>query len=565
MKCIFSTHVRLLLVLILYSISSNDSIFAAGEIDNVMTKQPMLLKTSKLKDYVNRFNASDYELYKNTYANKDAYDFLSANIPLFECPDTDIEKVYYFRWWVYRKHIRKTEDGFVVTEFMPKVRHSGKHNVVSCPATHHFREGRWLKNPLITKDYMTFYLTDDQSGAHRYSFCPADAILAVNAVHPDDKWLTDMLDPLIAHYQGWDKLRTSPKGLYAQIDLFDGTEWTAGGRVVTNSDTFIKKVRSVRPNFNSNMYGDALALSKIAAIAGKEDVSKDYEKEAALLKELIQNRLWNDKLKFFTILPADYDDNSKPADIREQFGFVPWYFNLPDKDKGYEIAWNQLMDPEGFYAPFGPTTCEQRHPYFRIEYQEGCICQWNGPSWPFSTSQTLTALANLLNNYQQDVIGKKEYFETLKIYTKSHAFRQIPPKYDTTTETIIKEDVCFVHENLDPYTGNWLARYRHNCNKVTYHAKDYNHSSYCDLVISGLVGLRPQRGCEVVVNPLVPDGLWDWFCLDNVSYHGRILTIIWDRDGNKYGHGKGLVIFADGKEIARNSTLAKTTGYLPAP
>ena len=543
---------------------SSGAVVAAGETDDVTTEQqPMLLKTSQLKDYVKRFNASDYEVHKNTYSNEDAYAFLSANIPLFECPDEDIERTYYFRWWVYRKHIRKTEDGFVVTEFLPKVRHSSKHNVISCAAGHHFREGRWLHDPRITKDYMTFFLTDPKSGAHRYSFCPADAILAINAVHPDDAWLTQMLDPLVAHHRAWDKLRTSPKGLYAQIDLFDGTEWTAGGRVVTGSDTFIKKVRSVRPNFNSYMYGDALALSKIAAIAGEEDLSKAYREEAGLLKGLIQDRLWNDALKFFTILPSDYDENSTPADVREIFGFVPWYFNLPDRGKGYEIAWKQLTDPEGFHAPFGPTTCEQRHPYFRIEYKDGCICQWNGPSWPFSTSQTLTALANLLNDYRQDVIGKKEYFETLKTYTNSHVFRQIPPKDDTATDAIVKEDVCFIHENLDPYTGNWLARYRHNRNKITYHGKDYNHSSYCDLIISGLVGLRPQRGREVVVNPLVPDGLWDWFCLDNIPYHGHILTVIWDKDGSKYGHGKGLAIFADGKEIARSSTRSRTVGVLP--
>jgi hypothetical protein len=37
---------------------------------------------------------------------------------------------------------------------------------------------------------------------------------------------------------------------------------------------------------------------------------------------------------------------------REAIGFVPWYFNLPDG--GYEIAWKHLMDPKGFFAPFGP-------------------------------------------------------------------------------------------------------------------------------------------------------------------------------------------------------------------
>jgi len=530
--------------------------------DTASGDKPMLLKTTLLKGYVDRFNTDDTEHYKNTYPNKDAYAFLEANIPLFECPDKAIEKIYYFRWWTYRKHIRKTEDGFVVTEFLPSVGHASSHNVISCAAGHHFREGRWLHNAQIVRDYMNFYLTKpDKSGSHRYSWWSADSILAITAVHPDDHWLTTMLDPLIRQYQGWSGFRVRSGELYAHFDLEDGSEWTAGGRAVTGGTKFVKKVLSVRPNFNSYMYGDALALSKIAALAGRMDLENTYAKEAARLKELIQARLWNDKLKFFTILPPDYTDDSRPLDVREQFGFAPWYFNLPDEGQGYEVAWKQLMDPKGFYAPFGPTTCEQRHPYFRVEYKTGCNCQWNGPSWPFQTSLTLTALANLLNNYKQDAIGKKEYFETLKIYTKSHAFRDIPPRSDQNQKAVVKENLPWIDENLDPYTGNWLARTR--LNRGEERGKDYNHSTYCDLIISGLVGLRPQRGDEVVVNPLVPNGQWDWFCLYNVLYHGRTLTIVWDKTGTKYGKGKGLAVFADGVEIARSSTLARTTGRLP--
>ena len=60
--------------------------------------------------------------------------FLSTNIPLFECPDKDFEQIYYFRWWTYRKHIKQTPDGFVITEFLPHVGWAGKHNTINCAA-----------------------------------------------------------------------------------------------------------------------------------------------------------------------------------------------------------------------------------------------------------------------------------------------------------------------------------------------------------------------------------------------------------------------------------------------
>jgi hypothetical protein len=43
-------------------------------------------------------------------------------------------------------------------------------------------------------------------------------------------------------------------------------------------------------------------------------------------------------------------DRLVPVPTREAVGFIPWYFNMPDS--GYEVAWKQLMDSEGFLDPF---------------------------------------------------------------------------------------------------------------------------------------------------------------------------------------------------------------------
>jgi hypothetical protein len=62
---------------------------------------------------------------------------------------------------------------------------------------------------------------------------------------------------------------------------------------------------------------------------------------------------------------------------------------------------------------------------------------------------------------------------------------------------------------------------------------------------------------------LVPADAWDWFCLDNVPYHGRTITILRDRSGKKYDRGKGFSVFADGKKIADSDELMRVTGKLP--
>ena len=104
-------------------------------------------------------------------------------------------------------------------------------------------------------------------------------------------------------------------------------------------------------------------------------------------------------------------------------------------------------------------------------------------------------------------------------------------------------------EDLDAYTGKWIVDLPRSV--------DYNHSGFCDPVITGLVGLRPRSDDTVEVNPLVPAGKWDWFCLDGVPYHGRSLTILYDKTGDRYHRGKGLRVLADGKEIAAADDLRR--------
>jgi len=86
--------------------------------------------------------------------------------------------------------------------------------------------------------------------------------------------------------------------------------------------------------------------------------------------------------------------------------------------------------------------------------------------------------------------------------------------------------------------------------------KDYNHSGFIDLIISGLIGLRPRSDGVLEIHPLLPEGVWDHFCLDLVLYHDHWLTILYDRRGTYYGKGAGLRVFDQGFEIAIHQDLS---------
>ena len=113
----------------------------------------------------------------------------------------------------------------------------------------------------------------------------------------------------------------------------------------------------------------------------------------------------------------------------------------------------------------------------------------------------------------------------------------------------------YIGEYQDEKTGEWLKGDNPR-------SRFYNHSGFTDLVISDLVGLKPRGDNVVEVFPLVPDNIWEWFCLDNVLYHGQQLTILWDKDGKKYGKGKGLRIYANGIQIAHAKKLKRLIAKL---
>ncbi len=501
-----------------------------------------------------------------------AWAFLKDNIPLFDCPDNAITEIYYFRWWTYRKHIAKTPAGFIITEFLPPVPWAGKYNSIACAAGHHFHEGRWLADPAYLDDYSFFWFRRGGE-PRRYSFWAAEAQWARYLVSGDPRVAKELLPDLIANYEAWERGHRDANGLFWQSDDRDGMEMSLGGD-------------GCRPTLNSYMYGDALAIAHIATLSGQKEVARDFLSKAADIKRLVQEKLWNPEAQFFQVLPRG--QNARLREVREESGYTPWYFDLPDSDQA--AAWSQIMDGNGFRAPFGPTTAEQRSPGFSISYQ-GHECQWNGPSWPYATSVTLTALANLLDNYDQDTVSRKNYFDLLKTYAKSH-HRQLqsvsenslgspptnrsagvppassggvpPPILNSQTRSQDGRVVPWIDEDINPTNGDWIARtlLRQRGSQIPERGKDYNHSTYCDLVISGLVGLRPRADDIVEVNPLAPL-TWDYFCLDQIRYHGHWLTILWDKTGEHYQKGRGLRLLADGKEIAAADALQRLTATLP--
>jgi hypothetical protein len=486
-----------------------------------------ILNPSSHAHHIARFNSIEDENVTNFVSNANSWDWLTANIPLFDCPDPEIQEIYYFRWWSFRKHIVQTTNGFVLTEFLVPMRHAGAFNTISCAVGHHLAEGRWLRDQRYVDDYTKFWLRGHdgkpQPHFHKYSSWFAAAVHDRYLVNGDREFLISLLDDLVSDYRAWEKEKRFTNGLFWQNDVWDGMEESISGS---------RTEKNIRPTINSYMFANARAIADIARLARRTELAAEFEKKSSEIKRTVQDTLWNPAANFFEVRRP----NSNFSDVREELGFIPWYFNLPDP--GHEAAWAQLLDPQGFRAPFGITTAERRHPKFR---SHGCCkCEWDGAVWPFATSQTLVALANVLHDYPQKLVTSGDYFDAFLTYVHSQHYDGKP----------------YIGEYLDETTGQWLK------GKVE-RSRYYNHSTFADLLITGLIGLRPRADDKIDVQPLLPDNLWNWFCLDGINYHRHTLTILWDKDGQHYGRGKGFFLLTEGKEIGHTDRLGNLSASFP--
>lgn len=484
---------------------------------------PAVLKAENFRHHVEKFNRMEDENKVNAIPNAQSWDWMKANIPLFDSPQDNFQEIYYYRWWTFRKHIHNTPQGFIITEFLVDRNYADKYNMISCALGHHIYEGRWLHNQQYINDYVNVWFRGNEGGRMKklltFSSWTADALFNRYKVNGDKAFVLNMLPDLQSEYQAWEKDRRTATGLFWQTDVKDGMEESlSGGR----------REQNARPTINSYMYGNARAIAQIAALKGDSTTKSLYNAKADTLKTLITSKLWNPETNFFETVKKG--GAGEFAGVREAIGYIPWYFNLADEK--HDVAWQQVIDPKGFRAPFGLTTAERRHPGFRTH---GCCkCEWDGAVWPFATSQTLTGMANRMNTDKAKPITDTTYFRLMELYVESQYYRGKP----------------YIGEYLDETTGYWLKGDQER-------SRYYNHSTFNDLIISGLVGLRPREDDMIEVNPLIPQEKWNWFCLDNVLYHGKILTIIWDKNGDHYKKGKGLQVLVNGKKAGSSENIER--------
>lgn len=257
----------------------------------------------------------------------------------------------------------------------------------------------------------------------------------------------------------------------------------------------------------------------------------------------MQDLLWSDNLQWWIDV---VEGTNLRCEGRELVGMFPYRFGVglgSEYVKGLEAG----LDTEHFLTEYGPTTLEQTNQYYTSLKNTTYCCQWQGQSWPFSTAVYLGTLAAMARTNVSSLVTPAFFQEALKVYVNTN----------------YKEGVPYTAESHYPTIPEWSG-------DTTNHSEHYLHSTYMDNIFTNLIGILPTLENELHLYPLIPSN-WSYFAVENLPYHGTLLTILWDQTGTHYTSSNtssgnqtaGLRIYSNGTLLHSQSTLSPINITLP--
>lgn len=475
------------------------------------------------------------------------------NIAYFDCPDKWVKKMYYHRWYNLKKNSMWPRVGLMKWRCFAEGRWTSRWfaNVISYGAGHQVREARWLRDPSYWQGHLrTFceairpngifrnYVSPAGGGGRQYTDWIASTAWDGFCVHPDRQFLADVAPALSKNVEGWKKVfdRDDDYLLVVDSHWWTGMEWQPSFFFFNNYRTEKRGEADLeRVDLTSYNYGNAANLARIYEVLGEGALAERFRRFAEKTKAAVQAKMWDPKSRFFYSLR--WNDDAK-AWVKEIVGIYPFYFSMPDRGKGFEAAWEHIINPKEFWTRWPVASASQDCPaYSQTGWPigpGGSGCMWNGPTWPHANSLVLTAMARTLRQYGKCSLTRRHLYELFRSYTMAQYRNQ-------------DFDFPWTGEYYNGDTGKWKTEQR-----------DYNHSTYNDVLIEVLIGLVPRPDDTLLVDPLLPEGRWDHFLLDGQAYHGRDVTVVWDApDGRDYygDEFEGFALYVDGRRVAARRDL----------
>jgi hypothetical protein len=460
-----------------------------------------------------------------------------SSVPRFECSDPYLETAYWYRWYGLRLNMLLSAD-FLAKRPAVFEGIGGFRNLITYSAQCHMRECRWMRSPLVAQGtLLNFVEHQNENGSFPANVWAADmrtdglfianwgrAVLAVDRVHPDDKFLADVYPALCRYADFFIRERD-----HDHSSLYDVTwQGETGQEYMPRYLAVDEKADEWGPfllkgvDATVYMYETLQALGVTAERLGKPDEAALWHERARKTGRAILERMWDSADEMF----FDVDPRSgKPTGCKHADCFYPFVTDLIGQEHLGAIH-RHLLNPDEFWTPYPVPSTSVDDPLFSAEPNWKGVrhsCPWNGRMWPMTSSHVAEALAETALRVDSSL--KTVAAELIRRYIRTLFYEGDP-----------KRPNCFEHYN--PFTGK-PSQFRG--------IDDYQHSWIVDLIVQYVAGVQPQPDGILRVEPLPFD--LDWFRIEGVPYRGHTVDVSWDArkqllkvdvDGKLHSQARGL-------------------------
>ncbi|AEI43277.1 hypothetical protein KCX80_20450 [Paenibacillus mucilaginosus] len=463
-------------------------------------------------------------------AQQNEYEAWFDHTPGFSSSDELLDRTWRYRWFLLRHNLADPKYGNLAHPLFYEGR---SHKKSKTP----FGKGGWefsklinLSVPLHTMDARWYHDPDYALGAYRnmmaapgedgmlscltvdtvmHSFANFGswAVYQLFLVHPDRKAAEELLPALKRNTEAWCTVYGNERDalMIEYKHTRTGKEYQPSywyfhdyPRNPKDKATYTPLKRVDRTVYH---YLNLLGIAGLCEELGDPEAER-YREQAEAVKADVLDKMWDGESQFFYDLHHETDEK---ALVKNIVGFYPAWARIIDErhDGLMEHLFNE--QEFGTRCPF-PSVSADCPAYAKeggwmghfVKGRNGCV--WDGPTWPYTNSVTLDALAKESRRRGHRYDGEFGH------YLREYAFLHFQYR-DLNRPGLV--------EHYNSATGEALSD-----------EQEYNHSYFIDLVVSHVAGLSVGRE-GIRLDPL--DIGLDWFDLDRVKAAGTMLRITYRR------------------------------------
>lgn len=519
-----------------------------GEQETVACALAVNPKAKAAQSAVDRIDALDDPLADHVVAYN-AWN--RANVPAFASPDQALAKQYWHRATsIVRKNLFKVGDGRMADWAIAEGRWASSWyaNMISYGAGHQIRETRWLRDPQYVNGIVSTWCANEKDngvfpnfirpteiGDGQYTDWITSTVWDAHCVHPDVSKLKSWAGALKKNVDGWLATCDTDNDGLLEVDShwWTGMEWQPSFFYFKDFDKDKQDQHLERVDLTAYVYGSAQNLARILKTIGDEPGAKKYEEIAARIRGEVERTMWDGPTEFFySVEPA----TGEKALVKEVIGVYPFYFSMfrPEAGKPFLAAWNSMVDLTELWNNWPVQSATKRTKAYSqdVNFNGKRVggCMWNGPTWPHANSLVLSAMAATLREFPESPLSVDKMHELFSSFTMAQ-FKD--------------QDVNF------PWTGEY---YNSNTGEWRTDQRDYNHSTYIDILIADIAGLRPRNDDVIEFHPLIGAKMPP-FVIDGIRYRDHDISILWlpkESNDTQPDGLKGFRVYVDGRLAHHN-------------